>query len=66
MQAKYILLGFLALMMVGCISYTEPQKSSSNNSNVELVRQNTALALEQCGRGNVKEVTITGFACFDK
>lgn len=69
MKRETILLASLLLAMVGCTSSVEGQKTEPRTStidNANLVRENTALAVEQCGEGNVRKVTVKGFFCFDK
>ena len=48
---------FLVVLLSGC------SVSSYQDSNSDLVEENAELALEECGRGNVKEVSIEGFKC---
>ncbi len=46
---------FFLFFISSCVS--QPTKKS------DFVKQNAKLALEDCGKGNVKEVTINGYEC---
>jgi ABC-type molybdate transport system substrate-binding protein len=57
-MSKLILLLILSglVMLSGCSTQTSSRVAES-------VRVNAAAALKECGEGNVKKVTSTGFEC---
>lgn len=48
------MIGFASLLLVGCSDTTD------------IIEEHAELALEQCGKGNVKSVSVDGFSCFEK
>jgi len=56
MKVKLLFLLCCGLLLGAC----------SNDSSADIVKDNAERAMKQCGKGNVKEVTITGFSCFER
>ena len=66
MRTLFITAMSLALL-AGCSSAPESYSAESEPlEDGQLVRQHAALAIEQCGRGNVQQVSVSGFSCFDR
>lgn len=68
MRTLFITAMSLALL-AGCSSAPESYSAESEpleDGQADLVRQHAALAIEQCGRGNVQQVSVSGFSCFDR
>tara|TARA_B100000795_G_scaffold44745_1_gene29378 strand:+ start:595 stop:819 length:225 start_codon:yes stop_codon:yes gene_type:complete len=63
----------ISLLAVGCSSIqkndttgesdTEITKADSQLSDTAMVKANAQLAIQQCGKGNVKKVSTSGFSC---
>ena len=59
---KLLAMTFIMMAMVGC-SIFEDNRSSQRDSASEAVVKNAVLAIEHCGKGNVRKVTTADFSC---
>ncbi len=55
---KFSIALVITASLAGCVF-----SSKSSSPSVSNVEKNTELALQQCGQGNIQEVTDKGFVC---
>lgn len=53
-STSLLIVAMISLLLVGCSDTTD------------IIEEHAELALEQCGKGNVKSVNVDGFSCFEK
>lgn len=56
----------ICIVLTGCSSNISDEKQTISGeipTKPDLVKYNAKIALEQCGRDNVREVTTKGFTC---
>ena len=67
-MTRLIIIISFVLATVGCASHRVEKKGKKveigNRSNmVKNIKNNAKLALEYCGKGNIKKVTFDGYSC---
>ena len=55
-----LLIVIFCLTLIGCANTKNSAKAGESSNKV---KQNAEIALEQCGKGNVKKVDTSGFIC---
>jgi hypothetical protein len=58
------IIAVLTILVCGCTSPVE--QGPAHGSDSEKVKAMAEKALEACGKGNVKSVSVDGFQCSDK
>lgn len=62
---KSLIILLLVLISAGCANHQmkTQEKGGEVDQRSEIVKKNAELALEHCGKGNVKKVTTDGYLC---
>ena len=61
---KLLAMTFIMMAMVGCSIFEDNRSSQRDSASAsEAVVKNAVLAIEHCGKGNVRKVTTADFSC---